>query len=278
MNCHKIYCHLFPNGKRYIGQTAYDIESRSGKNGIKYSKQSILYNAIQKYGWDCIEHFYLEENLSQQEANIREKYYIDLYKTTDHNFGYNQSLGGDGFTTIDYEKVLQEFQEGKTIKEIAEKYNHSARGIGLVLESMGVPLQERMKNCYKSNMKKISQYSLVGKYLQSYNSIKEAAEKNNISASMIGETANNKRQSAGGYIWKFYTNEEDIKVNITRSRKDYHVIQYDFQGNFIAEYISATEAARINQWSTGAAGNIRQACNGKRNKAQGYKWKWAKQE
>ena len=278
MGFHKIYCHLFPNGKRYIGQTVYTIEDRSGKNGEKYNKQPILYHAIQKYGWDSVEHFYLEEGLTQEEANIREQYYIKLYKTSEHEFGYNQSLGGKGFTTIDYESVLKEFNEGKTIKQIAQEGCHSARGVGIALETMGITVEERLKNSYKSAEKRISQYSLSGKYIKTYESITKASYDTNISVNMISENAREKRESAGGYIWKYYTNEEDIIVNITRKRKDYRVSQYDFQNNFIAEYISSTEAAKINGWNNSTAANIREVCNGKRTKAQGYRWKWTADE
>lgn len=50
------------------------------------------------------------------------------------------------------------------------------------------------------------------------------------------------------------------------------VVQYDLKGNFIAKYISSTEAARINNYSKG---NICSCCRGKRNMANGYIWKYA---
>lgn len=73
MNNYKIYCHVFPNGKRYIGQTKQEVNKRFGTNGINYAGDCIyLWNAIQKYGWDNIEHIILLEGLTAEEANFWE--------------------------------------------------------------------------------------------------------------------------------------------------------------------------------------------------------------
>lgn len=52
-----VYEHLFPNGKRYVGITSKPPKTR-WENGAGYAKdgQPVMYNAIQKYGWDNIEH------------------------------------------------------------------------------------------------------------------------------------------------------------------------------------------------------------------------------
>lgn len=90
-----VYCHLNKiNGKRYIGISKC-VERRWEHKGYNYKDANIFSNAIKKYGWDNFEHIILEENLTREEANEREKYYIQLYKTTDDNFGYNISSGGD---------------------------------------------------------------------------------------------------------------------------------------------------------------------------------------
>lgn len=49
------------------------------------------------------------------------------------------------------------------------------------------------------------------------------------------------------------------------------IIQYDLQGNFIAEYPSVCEAARK---LTIHKGNISECCIGQRKTAGGYKWKY----
>lgn len=96
MREYKIYCHVFPNGKRYFGQTKRPLEERFGKNGINYKDSPLLWNAIQKYGWENISHILIKDNLTKEEANKYEMSYIKSYKTNDRNYGYNLTLGGDG--------------------------------------------------------------------------------------------------------------------------------------------------------------------------------------
>lgn len=82
------------NNKVYIGQTIQKPERR-WKNGAGYKSCTVFYNAIQKYGWDNFEHIILEEGeFTQQEADIKEQYYIQLYDSTNINKGYNIEQGG----------------------------------------------------------------------------------------------------------------------------------------------------------------------------------------
>ena len=115
---YKIYMHKNKiNGKVYIGQTYTSLRTRFGKNGIKYKGCPIFYNAIQKYGWDNFEHEILEENIPNAEiSNEREKYYIELYNSTDRNFGYNIQIGGNEQTKLSI-KVYQYSLKGDYIKE-----------------------------------------------------------------------------------------------------------------------------------------------------------------
>lgn len=99
-----VYMHLSPNGKRYIGITGRKVEKRWGNNGTEYRKNSHFYNAIQKYGWDNIEHIILKEGITKEEACELEKYYIQLYKTMDKRFGYNRSIGGEYNSGFHYKR------------------------------------------------------------------------------------------------------------------------------------------------------------------------------
>lgn len=89
------------NGKSYIGLTHQEPQKRWGFEGKGYQRNdAYFWNAIQKYGWDNFAHEVLENNISTlKEANEREKYYINLYRTyigfNDGN-GYNLTLGGEG--------------------------------------------------------------------------------------------------------------------------------------------------------------------------------------
>lgn len=89
-----VYMHKTPNNKIYIGQTSKKLEYRCGLNGNGYKNNKYFWNAIQKYGWDNIEHIILKQNLTKDEADYWEKYYICEYNTLDNKFGYNLAQGG----------------------------------------------------------------------------------------------------------------------------------------------------------------------------------------
>ena len=61
----KVYKHKAPNEKIYIGITSQDPERR-WQNGYGYATQQLFWRAIQKYGWENIQHEILEENLTKE--------------------------------------------------------------------------------------------------------------------------------------------------------------------------------------------------------------------
>lgn len=93
-NNYKVYAHIFPNGKKYVGLTKQDPAVRWGKEGKGYKGQPFLYNAIYKYGWNNIEHRILFTNLTKEEAEEKEKEFISKWKTTNSAYGYNILNGG----------------------------------------------------------------------------------------------------------------------------------------------------------------------------------------
>lgn len=68
-------------------------------DGGYYSKENSTYfwNAIKKYGWNNFEHYILESNLTLEEANEKERYYISYYNSSNNLYRYNLTLGGEGF-------------------------------------------------------------------------------------------------------------------------------------------------------------------------------------
>lgn len=89
-----VYMHISPKGKRYIGITSQSPEVRWGKNGSGYRDNAHFYSAIQKYGWDSFSHILLHTNVDFDKACSLEQYYIDLYNSTDSDYGYNHMSGG----------------------------------------------------------------------------------------------------------------------------------------------------------------------------------------
>lgn len=81
------------NNKVYIGITCQKTKYR-WKDGRGY-KRTIFAKAIKKYTWDGFEHIVLFDGLTQEEANNKEMELIQKYNSTDINFGYNMTQGGE---------------------------------------------------------------------------------------------------------------------------------------------------------------------------------------
>jgi len=93
----KVYLHKSPSGKVYIGITKRKVEVRWSK-GEGYSTCPIFYKAIQKYGWNNIEHKILFENLNFISAKLIEIDLIYYYKSI--NMSYNITDGGQGMLGV----------------------------------------------------------------------------------------------------------------------------------------------------------------------------------
>ena len=227
-----VYMHTVPNGKKYIGITSKRPADRWGKDGAGYDKQMFM-NAINRYGWDNIEHKILFTNLTQLEANCKEKFLIRYYRTTDRDYGYNRSFGGD-----------------KTTKGL--KYSEEAK--------------EKIREKARSRMKKVYQYTLDGRFVAEYESVKSAVKCSGIKH--ISSACNGTVRSAGGFIWK-YTFEEQVKLKDNNAYK--RVYQYDLDGKFIAEYESIAMASKETKIGVSS---ISMCCKGMKESVKGYMWSY----
>lgn len=89
-----VYVHTCPNEKRYVGITTASKPEMRWKEGKGYQYNKYFYRAIQKYGWSSIKHEAWELT-SESEMYYAEKYLIAYYHTTESEFGYNHSSGGE---------------------------------------------------------------------------------------------------------------------------------------------------------------------------------------
>lgn len=96
MGKYTVYVHINKtNGKRYVGLTSTPVKRR-WDNGSGYMEGTFIRSAINKYGFDGFEHVILAENLSKEDACCLEQEYIAKWNTTNRQYGYNQTLGGEG--------------------------------------------------------------------------------------------------------------------------------------------------------------------------------------
>lgn len=120
------------NKKIYVGITTTSIGRRisSYKSTVKSNKESPqrIINAMRKYGFNNFKFEILETVFSREELKKKEIEYINFYKSTDVNTGYNISLGGDLISEETRQKMSNTRKGKPKNKEWKEKLSTSLKG------------------------------------------------------------------------------------------------------------------------------------------------------
>lgn len=222
-----IYKHIAPNGKIYIGQTNNTKHRWFPSN---YVNSTYFYRAIQKYGWENFQHIVIEDNLTLEEANIREQYYIELYESTNYKNGYNLRLGGEnGGTKVVYSEDFKKRYKQVHQYDLEGNYVASWDNITQAARSFTNNSVSHIVSCCQGKRKTAGNYQWRYEYyikidavnvpsclpkkvvqkdkedniIQIYNSIQEAAESLNMkSSSSIKNVLAGKAKTAYGYKWE----------------------------------------------------------------------------
>lgn len=278
MNNYLVYIHTNKiNNKKYVGITCQkpDRRWRDG-DGYTADKQSVFYHAIRKYGWENFSHEVIKDNLSLSEAQLLEQQLIKQFHTYVHDpnsQGYNLTRGGEGWNQIDKDLICKLWDEGKNVTVIAETLNCSKDTVQRTLVNYcNYSIEESRKRAGQlvKNLlvMPINQYDLAGNFIQTFDSISDAARAVNGKEGNISMARDNIKRSAYGYIWRTINSSVPI---IYRYRGSKIVEQYDLSGNFIKSYESITQAAKI----TGInASCISRAATQERRTAGGFKWQF----
>lgn len=98
------------NGKVYIGQTTEGIEKRWKRHcGYQLNDGTYIHNAIKKYGKENFIIEQIDEAKNQNELNILEAYYINLFKDNSYNLKFDDcKCGGD---TLSYNSNIEEIKK-----------------------------------------------------------------------------------------------------------------------------------------------------------------------
>lgn len=223
-NIWTVYIHIFPNNKYYVGITSKRTESRWGNNGNNYQHQKRLYNAIQKYGWNNIQHEIISEHLTENEAKNFEIFLISKLKSNSREHGYNITAGGDGVLGLKHSGEENGMYGKHHSKETLKKISNSRKGklkgednpfygkhhteeVKQKLRELRIGhtlSEETRKKITEKNKKKVAQIDLnTNKTIKIYDSIKEAAEELNLDRGSISKCCNELRKTVGGYVWRF---------------------------------------------------------------------------
>lgn len=133
MHCIYVYRKKETGQVVYVGQTCNISERRKQHerdepfNNLRAEYNYPLSRAIRKYGVEAFEFEILENELSLEEANMREDYWIEYYNTIIN--GYNQQRGGNNrikLSDAQIEEIRNKIANTKMpYSEICEEYGCS---------------------------------------------------------------------------------------------------------------------------------------------------------
>lgn len=222
-----VYLHINSKNKKvYVGITHFiKNPNRRWLNGNGYRKTSLIYKAINKYGWDNFYHIVFC-NTTKEKACLLEQTLIKFYKK--QGISYNIGLGGEGSESFSEET-----------KEKLRQYTPWIKGKHHTEEVKKKISEAGKRPCSEETKKKISKANtgdrngMFGKHISEYNKLKikqaiskpvlqidivsnniikefssitEAEEAINVRGRHISCCCTGKRKTAYGYKWR-YKNE-----------------------------------------------------------------------
>lgn len=233
-----IYCiENVRNKKKYIGLSTniYKrwIQHRADLNNNHHINQH-LQSAWNIFGEDNFS-FEIIEICSKDMLSSREIYYIDLYKTTNNQYGYNQTSGGDGINNLS--------------PKCAEKIS--------IAESLYPVLQIDINN---------------GSIIKLHRNCAKAAISIGGNTENIRTCCLNKygRKSYYGYIWIYEKdyNEKTFSIEKYKKTKKHTVVDmYELNGKFIQTFNSAIDAEKVLNISRKLISSV---CHGHKRQTHGY--------
>lgn len=128
-----------------------------------------------------------------------------------------------------------------------------------------------VKGIGKRLRKKIAVYNLNGKYLKSFNSIKECAVELNLDSSCIVKCCKNKIKYYNKYVFKYYSNKKNINAVSTIGHASKKVALLNEKLEIIKIWKSASRAGKeLNICPSG----ILHVCNNRKSHTKNYKFKF----
>ena len=306
-----VYCHENKsNGKLYFGITKKSTRRRWG-NGRGYDNQSVMRRAIEKYGWDGFEHIILFTGLSEEEAKKMEIDLIREFKTQDKRYGYNMTAGGDNSPIMkgedspvsrpiivfnldgSFDAEFQTLTEAAdylgvsrgTVCEVARGHQKTTSGhFCMYKDECNNPQKQpsRVVGDMSARFKPVSQYDLDGMYIQSFPSVKDAAERTGIRKTDISSVLSGRQHEAHGFQFRY---DDGCRDNIERAirkgeanRGENHygarsVELYNVHtGEIVKKYGTIKDAAKGEMIPYS---RIESDCRSDRKSKRDYRWRYA---
>ena len=198
------------NGKVYIGKTANLRRRLWEHENTTKTKDTAFGRALKKYGYNNFELDILikikrikdKQKLNTILDNL-ERYYIKKYNS--YHFGYNLTRGGDGSIGITQSAETRR-KKSVSMKNKPEEYKEKLRQ-----RLAKVSHKFKSGDAMKYRHREIEQYTLDGTYIQTFYSVKDAAQSlSKTMANGIISACQGKYKTAYGYKWKYKINKSQL--------------------------------------------------------------------
>lgn len=289
------------NQKQYVGQTTITIQHRWGQHTSRINghHNMAVVNAINKYGKEnfIISEIKKYESKTKEELlnllNEAEIYYISKYNTL-APIGYNITIGGNNVSSALSKPVDAYTTDGtflKSFDSIAEAENFYNLPNGSVCSCcMGSTLStgnklytfrykgesfDKFDVFHYKRSKYVYKFDLNGNLINIYQNVTLASLdiKNTCdnAGSTISSCIDNPSKTAYGFYWSS-TGTFDFDIDNYRNR--IQIDQYDFDGNKLNTYESASEACNNIGKTPEYVSQILRVCRGESSHAFGYIWRF----
>lgn len=272
-----------------MGLTSQNPPSKRWANGKGYHKGLPVRNAIDKYGWENVTKEIVAENLTQDEASEIEMLLISIFQLTDLSHGYNLDSGG--FSRVGYKfseatkQKMRDRMKGKNQGEDNPFFGKKHSKESLKKMSKAQLGKHPSSEQHQHEIEAQRRLGTPCKCLETgeeYSSIVEASEATGIPYDHLKGVLKGDRKSTHGTHW-IYTGKNDKKVfrpYVLKGPPDRRGMK-----NNKAKPLYCFELRKMYGCLKDAAEDVgvdvRQivsVCNGKRETAAGYHWRYATEQ
>ena len=213
--------HNLINNKLYIGQSVnirrrWTGHKRCLRNGNH--ENTYLQHSWDKYGESAFE-FKVLEYCSIDQLDERERYYINLFHTTERDYGYNLRSGGQNGGSKWTEEMCQKFSEklmGHDVSDITRqriKMNHAdVSGVNNPMygkrRSDAVKAAVSKANTGRESARKCRMSVFCVELNKIWADAATAAKELGLASDTILKVCREERKTHGGYHWEFAQIEE----------------------------------------------------------------------
>ncbi len=249
----------------WLGQQSFDIFIPSQNVAIEYQGLQ-HYEAVDAFGGD-------EALLSNQERDVRKRKLSEENGVALLEWKYDTRISDDA--VLDFLK-----SNGVSISETNYGQHTQLDSDRPGLEMAPIIEAKIQAPAEKVPVKRESKYVVrqfdrAGKFIEEFISLTEASEKSGASEKSITKAIYGEHRTGGGYIWRrclrgdVIKDVEPVEANVA-THEPQVVLQYDLDGNFVAQYESIGKAAK-------AVGvdrkGISSVLTGRQRTAGGFIWK-----